>query len=678
MSLNKRHLYHFLLIIGLILACYSNTFHSVWILDDLPNIVDNYPLHIDNLMPDSLSRTFYAKPFDYGTLYRPVPCVTFAINWYLGQDNPLGYHILNIAIHILTAIVLYQTILLLLLSAGTENKFNHRDLSVIALISSLIWALHPIQIQGVTYIVQRMTSLAALFYLCAILSYLKFRLNKHTLKNILSCLLFYVLAMLSKENASILPLSIVLIEYIFFRQLRDSFSRFVKKASLIAAGTVVLLATYYFFSRGLYTSLFDPIGSRPFSIYERLISQPEILLFYLSLLFFPHHSRFSIDHDVHLYHSILSPGALSSIFAIVLLLSIGLFSIRRYPLFAFAILFFFTNHLVESTVIPLELIFEHRNYLPSMFLFIPPAMLFIEIKNSIQKKNRLLTFIVFLFPLAACIYLAVNTYSRNGVWNSEEGLWLDAAQKAPDNARPPAKLGEIYGWKIPQSQENYNKSLHYLNRSLTGHTPRKSYKHAILGNIGEVCFMYGQYDQAIRYYKKSIELKPDFTNSIYGLAKTYIACGNFEQALLVAQQGIEVDRHQSRFYSLEGLIQLWLDRPDEAVSSFGKTLELEVNKRHQFYNLGVALSKAGYYKKAEWFLRLSQGTDFNLVLISLLENSILSENDDKVSLYSQLLLQKNTIEDINNYLEMLRFEYRNVPIRVDLLISTLAAKNDNT
>ena len=121
-------LFFFTLIIVLI---YSNSFNASWHLDDRPNIVDNRGLHITNLQTGSLMRTFFTAPKSGGTitdrLYRPIPCLTFAINWYFGKDMVFGYHVVNILVHILTAYLLFVTILNILKSPNLKTQYQGKE-----------------------------------------------------------------------------------------------------------------------------------------------------------------------------------------------------------------------------------------------------------------------------------------------------------------------------------------------------------------------------------------------------------------------------------------------------------------------------------------------------------------------------------------------------------------------
>ena len=201
----------------LIFAVYCNTFHADWQFDDKPNILNNNYLHLRNLKPESLIQTFFTNPTDPGNiaqkLYRPVSFLTFSINWYFCKDKVFGYHIVNSLIHFLTATFLFIAILYLLETPNLKEKFSRRR-HFIAFLSAALWAIHPIQTQAVTYIVQRMASMAAMFYILSILCYIKFRMSRsspHRIFFLLSCILTFLLAIGSKENAAMLPVSLLLI-----------------------------------------------------------------------------------------------------------------------------------------------------------------------------------------------------------------------------------------------------------------------------------------------------------------------------------------------------------------------------------------------------------------------------------------------------------------------------------
>ena len=202
---------------------YSNTFQASWHLDDYQIIVNKKYLHLTNLRLESLIQKHFAAP-DSGlylgkNLYRPIACLSLALNWYFGQENVFSYHVVNIAIHFITAFFLFLTIINLFNTPNLRKKYSGSEF-FIALLSATLWAINPIQVQGVTYIVQRMASLAAMFYILGLYFYLKGRMSDSLRKRVMllaACLLSYLFAIGSKENAATLPIAVILMEIIFFQ-----------------------------------------------------------------------------------------------------------------------------------------------------------------------------------------------------------------------------------------------------------------------------------------------------------------------------------------------------------------------------------------------------------------------------------------------------------------------------
>ena len=166
-----------LLLSALILLIYSDSLDCSWQFDDITNITNNRFLHIEDLSLQNLERTLLADPGRPGHLYRPVACLTFGLNYYFGGLHVLGYHLVNIVVHILCSILLFLFLHHTLNSFSFGCRYASRS-SLIALTAALMWAVHPIQVQSVTYIVQRMTSLAGLFYLLSMYFYAKGRTTR--------------------------------------------------------------------------------------------------------------------------------------------------------------------------------------------------------------------------------------------------------------------------------------------------------------------------------------------------------------------------------------------------------------------------------------------------------------------------------------------------------------------
>jgi hypothetical protein len=390
----KRNLIIFLIFFIFVFGAYSNNDNASWHFDDYPNIVDNPRIHISDLKFKNLKGALFAGN-DEGQylgkrMYRPISMLTFAVNWYIGKDDVLGYHIVNNAIHLVTTFFLFLTVLNLLVSPNLKGKYQGKEY-LVAFLSAILWAVNPIQTQAVTYIVQRMASLAAMFYIMGIYFYLKMRLTTPGSKRfffIAGCVLSFVLALGSKENTVTFPIALVIIEILFFQDLSNKNIRKKVTAALAIVGVSMVAILAILYINGNISEVLKGYDNRMFTLEQRLMTEPRIIIHYLSQIFYPIASRFSLVHDVQISTSFYKPWTtIPAILAIVSLLSLGFSQAKTRPIVAFAIFFFFMNHIIESTAIPLELVYEHRNYLPSFFLFFPVAAGLIWLIDYFRKKN---------------------------------------------------------------------------------------------------------------------------------------------------------------------------------------------------------------------------------------------------------------------------------------------------
>ena len=590
----------------LILLIYSNTFHASWQFDDKPNIVDNQRLHLTELSPTSLKNTIFVKG-EKNNFYRPLPMLSLAINWYLGQGNTFGYHLINTAIHATIAFLLYLTTFSLFLTPKLKDRYGGSDVHFIALLTAVLWAVNPIQIQAVTYIVQRMAAMAAMYYLLAIYLYIKARLARRNTRQALfymGCLGSFLCALLSKENAAILPLSLGLVEVVFFQD--ANITKKIKKyfPALAIAGIVLILIVSVLFKTGAFNFLFRAYPSRPFTLVERLLTEPRIVLFYISQIFYPVPARLSITHDIIVSTSLLSPWTtLPAILTILLIMGIAVWQIKRHPLVAFSILFFFINHVVESTILPLELIFEHRNYLPSFFIFLPVAMVLMSLFNYYKSKNRSMYTILSVFVTLVIMGLGCFTYIRNRDWRTETSLWQDAMKKAPGDARPVSSLAIQLAWGAMPTPLQYDVALAMFQKALVLTKAQKFLISDIFNNIGIIYYHRGEYQKSVEAYQKGLEIDPSFFKMRYDLISSLIMMGKWEEGAeeadrLIADKKIFI---KPDYFKLKGFILLWQNQPEEALSYFRKALEMEPNNKAVLLNTGVALGLMGDSNNAEFF-----------------------------------------------------------------------------
>jgi len=662
----------------LIFLIYSNSFHASWQMDDYPNITFNSRLHITHLEYDTVLRSFFANPriSKFKELYRPVACLTFGLNWLLGGNEVFGFHLVNISIHILTAILLYLTILALCSSPRLVNRYRDRT-HVIALLAALFWAIHPIQTQAVTYIVQRMAALAGLFYLLSIYFYVQARLNDIPPRRGLlfaACIISYFLALGSKENAAILPLALILVEVIFFQH--PELPRTNRRIFLSAAGggLFVFLTGTLFFLKGDFFSFVNGYSIRPFTLGERLLTEPRILIFYLSQLILPLPGRLSIAHDVGLSRSLLNPlTTLPAIFLVCMLIGFGIWRLKKWPVISFAILFYFLNHIIESTIIPLELIFEHRNYLPTMFIFWPLAVGVCRLFEYAQMRpDSIVKWIVSAAVVLVICALGLSTYRRNVVWASETSLWEDVLKKAPGLARPYLVLASEY-----EKQNESEKALAYYKTSLAlpDQRPKQS-RGTAYNNMGTIYMKRHDYETAAELYRQALSIRPLHAKYLHNLVLALVKSRNWQAASARADLLVAKYSNNATYLNLKSYILLNQGKPEEALAYLRKAITLAPRDKNSIVNFGLALSRAGKTGQAARVLnQIYQiyASDI-IILMGLIENSLRAGDQPGFDRYANRLLASFSIGEIRRFLLQVEEGEIEVPLTPEILTPALGSK----
>jgi hypothetical protein len=378
-----RHLIAIALIAGVTLVAYSNTFHVPFQFDDAINITQNPNIQIKSLSWDLLERLVKNT---YKESIRVFSYLTIALNFYFGGFNVFGYHVVNFLIHVASGIFLYWFLLLTLNLPSLKEEYGPISYKV-ALLTSLIFVTHPIQTQSVTYIIQRMASMAGMLYLLAMVLYIKGRLSTGRARfcYFAGTVLSYLFGVFSKENVAILPLFIALYEFYFFQNV-DLSPKGRKVIISLAAGLLILGVFGFLIWGERYIQVIrEGYAYRTFTMSERVLTQFRVVVYYLTLLIYPHPSRLNLDYDFSISKTILDPPTtLISILIIAGLIGYSIWTARKRPLISFCILWYFGNLVIESSVFPLEIAFEHRLYLPAVGPFIIFSLLLVR---GIEKLN---------------------------------------------------------------------------------------------------------------------------------------------------------------------------------------------------------------------------------------------------------------------------------------------------
>ncbi len=555
-----------LLLFGLLLVIYGNSLSNGWHFDDFANIVDNPRVHAASLDWQELRAALSGVGAE-GRLQRPLAFLSFAINHALGGLQVEGYHLVNLAIHFLTAFLLFlllRDLLQLPLLRG-----HHRAASSVALLAAAFWASSPLQVTAVTYIVQRMAALAALFTVLALFCYLKARTAEGRGRRVTFFLLTGVAGLCgvaSKENAAMLAASLFLFDILL---IQGASLRALKKNLPFLAGVAALLAVAVFLFTDPFT-LPDTYGVRSYSLTERLLTQSRVLVSYLSLLIYPLESRLMLLHEVEVSTGLFSPPTTAGAFLLLAVLAgSALLLARRTPLLSFALLFFLLNHLVEGSVIGLELIYEHRNYLPSLFFFVPLAVLLVDGLDFFSYRPSLQ---LLLAATGAALLLAqgLGTVDYNLVFRNEFSLWQDNVAKAPGLSRPHNNLGQYY-WHSGQKE----RAAEHLRTALRLDTfDRTSLAAVSHENLGMYYLERREWSEAARHLEESLRIAGSSAHprTLYGLATVRFETGQLAEAEQFLNQVLALVPRNGEALLLKGRILLRAGRHNEALDTGRRAL----------------------------------------------------------------------------------------------------------
>lgn len=436
------------------IIAYSPGLDGPFIFDDIPNIVQNEAIKITSLEYDGLLDAMMSG--NSGPLKRPISMVSFAANHYLSGLDPKPYKYTNLIIHLTNGTGIFFLSLLLLNTAiaSAWHRLNRATIVLLSISIATVWLLHPLNLTSVLYVVQRMTSLAATFAILAMIFYLVARnrsnANKPFAWPLTTCVTLILLSIFSKETGLLIPLYLLIIEVIFFRfnftcdKARASYVIFfgiLLVAPLLALAIYTLTSPQWISSGYLY---------RDFTLPERLFTEARVLFYYIGLILAPLPSELSLYHDdIKISTSLLSPP--TTFFSIIGLATLFVYSvstIKQHPIFAFGVIFFLSGHLLESTIYPLEIAHEHRNYLPSF------GLIFLLVSCIARAATNIKPLLLAGILLTTILLLLYCTYDRSSDWSSTFRLTLSQLAKKPLSPRANYEAGVMHAYLAEHDTNN--------------------------------------------------------------------------------------------------------------------------------------------------------------------------------------------------------------------------------
>ena len=540
---------------------FSNHLNNPFQFDSVAYIVNNANLKNPETL---LSFEFWKKEF----LARGLLRISLALNAYLDGFRPFGYHIFNLAFHILNALLLFFVLEKSLRRFGMEAVgWGSERIRSVSFFSAVFFLCHPIQTESVIYIMSRSEVIASTFYLAGFLLFQQLleRSSTSHLQYGLYFLSIFLIALVGfsvKQIVATLP-AIMILYYLCSCPDHSPALQFLKKWRWAITGIIAGVAGFLFYK--LLTDETFLIGpSRPEEMVGRakyMLSQPSVIVFYyLKMLLFP--MNLNIDPDIAVVTSFLSWNFLLPMFCIAFLLLCSLKVFKTRFVFFFLCWFFIILSPSSSIVTLHDLAAEHRTYLASAGIFILFACGVAEVTCRWGETRPLNITLIF------CVFaLGIMTMKRNAMWQSELSLWQDTHQKSPHKLRPLINLARAHSL-----EGNSEKAIQYYQESLV----KGPGVFATNYNLGALYLEKGLVTDALRHFQLASRIEPEIPEPFAKLGEIYLSQKNFKLADSYFKRAVELNPRSSKVFKNLGVVNFYhLNRPKQGLAYFTRSLNLD-------------------------------------------------------------------------------------------------------
>jgi Flp pilus assembly protein TadD len=588
----------------------NNSFHF----DDQKNIYRYPPVMMSEFSVDNVIEA----GFDARLKRRVLPSMTFAVDWWRGGGTPRSFQITNVVIHGATTVAVF---VLLFMVFGRLKEPPATPL-ILAFLGAAIWACHPIQVQAVTYIVQRMTSMAALFTILTVIFYILGRRalgpGKKWLYFVVSGLC-WLLGLASKETAAIAPFLILLAEYGVLRHADHILKARVDYVLLgIPPLIVVLIIADLLSGSGPLSSAFlSGFHGRDFTWQERLLTQPRVIGFHLSQFLWPLPGRFSLEHDFPLSTSILEPR--TTVVAIVGVFAwcfAGVWCLLRQNsrIIGFFVLWVPATLVIESSIVPLEMIFEHRMYLPSVALVGLLVLALGRMAGSLSRPDVALV----IAAAAIILGLALSTSRYVPVWATPLTIAENNTRHAPESER----VWSEYAIALKQSGAGLRRVRVPLVKAMEL-DPEAARPWSILAiSLRDAGSPWETIEQAM---KKALELDPDDTVALNLRAIQLIETGKLKEAEKILDSLTPRIESDQSILNTFGMLRLEQGDFPRAIELFERVTTMNRFEPAFQYNLALSYELAGRCRDANlaWqkFLQIQNDENRRRIVLERLQRN---------------------------------------------------------
>lgn len=555
------------------LAAYHNSFSGPLVYDDIPAIKDNPTIR--QLWPLS---TVLTPPSDSGITVngRPIVNLSLAINYAIGGTEVVGYHVFNLAIHVMAGLALFGVVRRSLQLPSLRGRFGPGDVSLpLALTIALLWTLHPLQTESVTYIIQRAESLVGLFYLltfyCFLRSLASLRSTRWQILSVLACLF----GMASKEVMASAPLLVLLYDRAFVAGTFSKAWQRHRRLYLGLAATWVPLAWLVAGtgSRGGTAGF----GAGGISSWDYALTSALAIGKYLKLTFWPDPLVF--DYGTALQKDLLP--VLPQSILIVVLVAATFYALWRRPMMGFLGMCFFAILGPSSSIIPIasEPMAEHRMYLPLA------ALISVVVLGSALLLGRRSV----IFFLGLGVGAGWLTIQRNDIYRDELSLWRHTQVNYPTSERAHNNVGEIYF-----RQEKHDEAIACFREAVR---LLPNYIDAI-NNLGNSLTQRGQAAEAMPHLELALRLKPGYAETHNNLGNALYQLGQQDEAVAHYRESIRLKPGYAAAHNNLGVVLAEQGKNLEAIEHYLTALRLKSNYIDAHYNYGNALKAIGRIPEA--------------------------------------------------------------------------------
>ena len=569
-----------LVLAAALVAAYGNTMRYPFVFDDVLDIAQNPAIR--HLWPPSdLFITHSGE--DAGLHSRPVVRLSFAVNYAQGGTaSTLIFHLTNLGVHILAALTFFGIVRRTLRLPGLQPRFGAAAMPL-ALAAALLWSLHPLQTNAVTYLVQRYESMMGLFYLLAVYGVVRSAGSAHPRLWASVTVLCALLSMGCKEVGVSIPLIVLLYDRTFLAgSFRDALRRRGGMYLGLLSAWLALALLQVLTLRRAWAG-----AALSYTWWQYARSQPDVIVHYLRLAFWPHPLVLDYDWPLAQTWGQVLPAAL----VVVGLVAATAWALVRRPAWGFLGAWFFLILAPTSSVLPLaDLAFVHRMYLPLA------AVVMAAVVGGYLLGHRLLSgwprlarFSGWTLVAVVVASLATRTVLRNADYRSGVSIWKETVFRRPLNARAHNNLGGALG-----SRGQFDEAIAHFRKALEIN-PEYAGARSNLGNAlagGE------QFEVAIAEYRKALEIEPDDVDALNNLGIALAGRGQVEEAIAQYRKALAIEpRNAEAHYNLGNALS-GRGAADEAIAHYQKALEIKPEYMKAHCNLGTALAGRGRVDEA--------------------------------------------------------------------------------